>query len=75
MEAGLDSIRPGMRAVVMQVQEKAIIAEHLRQIGLAPGVVVYCRYRSPGGSIIILEFRDQAMALRARDLKKIRVAM
>jgi len=75
MEAGLDSIRTGVRAVVMQVKEKAVIAQHFRQIGIMPGTVVYCRYRSPSGRVVVLEYRDTAMALRTKDLTKIRIVM
>lgn len=74
MEAGLDSICTGMRAVVMQVQETAAVTEYFRQIGIAPGTVVYCRYRSPGGNVVALEFRDRAAAFRTKDLRKIRIA-
>ena len=74
MEAGLNSIRSGMRAVVMQVREREVLTQHFRQIGITPGTVVYCRYRSPGGSVVALEFRDTAVALRTRDLRRIRIA-
>ena len=74
MEAGLDSIRSGMRGVVMQVREKPVIVKRFRQIGLAPGTVVYCRYRSPGGSVVALEFRNRAMAFCTKDLRKISIA-
>ena len=74
MEAGLDSIRAGMRAVVMQVQAKPVLARRFYQIGLRPGTVVYCRYRSPGGKVVALEFRDTAIAIRTKDLHAIRIA-
>ena len=47
MEAGLDSIRTGMRAVVMQVRGKPRLVNRFYRIGIKPGVVIYCRYRSP----------------------------
>ena len=75
MEAGLSTIRAGMRAVVMQVQGEPGLTKRLWQIGIKPGTVVYCRYRSPGGRIVVLEFRDRKMALRTKDLRRVRAAL
>lgn len=74
MEAGLDSIRTGMRAVVMQVRGKPRLVNRFYRIGIKPGVVIYCRYRSPSGKVVALEFRDTALALRTKDLKTVRIA-
>lgn len=74
MEAGLDSIRRGMRGVVMQVRGKEALGRGFRQIGITPGTVVYCRYRSPGGSVVMLEFKDTAAAFCTKDLQGIRIA-
>lgn len=74
MDAGLSEIRSGMRAVIMQVCARSVAERQFRQIGLVPGTVVYCCYRSPGGSVVVLKFRDKTMALRTKNLRKIRIA-
>ena len=75
VEAGLHTIRAGMRAVVMQMQDSPGITKRLWQMGIKPGTVVYCCYRSPGGRVVVLEFRDRKMALSTKDLRKVRVAL
>ena len=74
MESGLDSIRAGTRAVVMQIQANPVLTRRFCQIGIKPGTVVYCRYRSPSGRVVALEFRDTAIALHTKDLRRIRIA-
>ena len=74
MEAGLDSIHTGMRVVVMQVRGKPKLVKRFYRMGIKPGTVIYCRYRSPGGKVVALEFRDTALALRTKDLKIVRIA-
>ena len=69
MQAELDAIRRGMRGVVMQVQKKEFC-----HIGLAPGTVVYCHYRSPGGSVVMLEFKNTKAAFCTKDLRGIQIA-
>lgn len=73
METNLSCICPGARAVVMQIGTDARLKSRLRDFGLVPGTVVRCRYRTPGGSVTALEFRGTVVALRTRDLQKIRV--
>lgn len=73
METCLNCIRPGMRAVVTQIDAEAGLKCRLRDFGLVPGTAVRCRYRTPGGSVTALEFRGAVVALRTRDLQKIRV--
>lgn len=74
MEAGLDSIHTGTRAVVMQVRGKPRLVNRFRRMGITPGTVIYCRYRSPSGKVVALEFRDTAIALRTRELGTVRIA-
>ena len=45
----------------------------LRAFGMVPGTQVRCRYRRPGGSVTALEFRGAVVALRTRDMARIRV--
>lgn len=73
METGLDHIRPGVQAVVTRVNTDPALTHRLRQFGLVPGTRVCCRYRCPWGSVTALEFRGSVLALRTRDLGKIRV--
>ncbi len=73
METGLDCIRPGMRAVVTQIYTDAAMQRRLKAFGLVPGTVVRCRYRCPWGDVVALELRGSVLALRTRDLRKIRV--
>lgn len=73
METNLSCIRPGTQAVVTQIGTDARLKCRLRDFGLVPGTMVRCRYRAPGGSVTALEFRGTVVALRTRDLQKIRV--
>lgn len=49
------------------------VKNRLRDFGLVPGTEVICRYRSPGGQVTALSFRSAVIAMRTRDLNKIRV--
>lgn len=73
METSLDCIRPGTRAVVVQVNTAPALRRRLRDFGLVPGTFVSCRYRCPWGDVAALELRGSVVALRTRDLRKIRV--
>lgn len=73
METGLDSIRPGKRGVVTQINTDPALKRRLREFGLVPGTTVCCRYRCPWGDVTALELRGTVLALRTRDLRKIRV--
>ena len=73
METSLNCVRPGARAVVMQIGVEPELARRLRDFGLVPGTRVCCCYRSPGGQVTALELRGTVVALRTRDLKHIRV--
>lgn len=74
METSLNCVRPGMRAVVMQIGVEPELAKRLKDFGLVPGTHVHCCYRSPGGQVTALELRGTVVALRTRDLKRIRVS-
>ena len=73
LETSLDCIQPGKRAVIKQMDMEQALQSRLQSFGLVPGTAVCCRYRSPGGQVSALAFRGTVVALRTRDLKKIRV--
>lgn len=73
MQTGLNTLAPGMEAVITQMHLEKAIQQRLQDFGLVPGTKVYCCYRSPGGRVTALEFRGVVLALRTRDLEKIRV--
>jgi len=73
METGLDCVRPGVAAVVTQVNVDPVLGQRLKAFGLVPGTRVCCRYRCPWGHVTALELRGSVLALRTKDLRKIRV--
>lgn len=73
METGLDQLRPGARGVVIRLDTDAALTRKLKAFGLVPGTAVSCRYRCPWGDVTALELRGSVLALRTRDLRKIRV--
>ena len=73
METSLREIRPGMRAVVTEIRTDDALRRRLRDFGLVPGPAVRCRYKSPWGDVAALEFRGAVLALREKDLGRIRV--
>jgi len=73
METGLDCVRPGVVAVVTQVNGDPVLKQRLKAFGLVPGTRVCCRYRCPWGHVTALELRGSVLALRTKDLRKIRV--
>lgn len=73
MEMSLDRLRPGDRAVVIEVCTDRALCCRLRDFGLVPGTAVSCRYRNPWGDVTAIELRGSVIALRTRDLQKIRV--
>lgn len=73
METGLDRVRPGGVAVVTQVNVDPVLKHRLKAFGLVPGTKVCCRYRCPWGHVTALELRGSVLALRTKDLRKIRV--
>lgn len=73
METGLDQLRPGAVAVVTEINTDPVLKRRLRNFGLIPGTTVRCCYRCPWGQLTALELRGSVLALRTRDLRKIRV--
>ena len=73
METGLDCLRLGQKGTVLEINTDQSLRGRLQAFGLIPGTLVCCRYRTPGGSVTALEFRGTVIALRTRDMQKIRV--
>ncbi len=73
METGLDCLRLGQLATVLEINTDKSLKYRLQAFGFVPGTQVCCRYRTPGGSVTALEFRGTVVALRTRDMQKIRV--
>ena len=73
MQRGLDQVRLGIRAVVTKIEAEPLLRQRLQDFGCVPGTAVCCRYRSPGGFVTAVEVRGTVLALRTRDLGKIRV--
>ena len=71
MEFWLDSLTPGMQAVVTRIACPEALARRLADFGLVEGTNVTCRYRSPGGSVFALELRGTVLAIRKSDLRQI----
>lgn len=72
---GLDQIKLGVPAVVAYIDLDENTGRRLRDFGLIPGTRVICRYRSPGGKVTALSFRGMVLAMRTRDLRRIRVCL
>ena len=69
----LDRMCFGRVCSVVSVDTSRELRERLRDFGLVPGTKVCKRYCSPGGDVTAIELRGSVLALRTRDLKKIRV--
>ena len=75
MEMNLDRLTPQMKGIVTQVGTAGKLKYRLRDFGLTEGTQVRVRYRSPDGGVTALELRGTVIALRTRELKKIRVRL
>ena len=73
MEITLDRLEPGIHCTIVEIRSPEPLRSRLRQFGLVPGTSVSVRYRSPDGGVTALELRGTVVALRTRELKKIRV--
>lgn len=75
MQMDLDRLEPEQRGMVTQMQTTPKLKRRLRDFGLVEGTEVRVRYRSPDGGVTALELRGTVIALRTRELKKIRVRL
>ena len=75
MLLNLDQLRTGVWAKVIGIDTECQLKQRLREFGLIPGTRVRRRYASPGGDVVAIELRGSVLALRTRDLRKIRVQL
>lgn len=73
VETELAKVKLNVPVKVLCIDESVELQRRLRDFGFVPGTEVVCRYRSPGGFVTALEFRDTVIAMRKCDLKKIQV--
>ncbi len=73
MVMGLDRLPPGSYAIIVKHKGSKAVMRCFQEWGLTPGCRVYCRYRSPGGKIIVLDLGDATIALQTRELRNIKV--
>jgi Fe2+ transport system protein FeoA len=73
MDISLDRLCLGQKGIVTHINTENAMKNRLRVFGMVPGTSVCCRYQTPGGSVTALEFRGTVVAMRTKDLKKIRV--
>lgn len=73
MEMSLDCLKPGKQGIVTAVCTDKKLKQQLRSFGLVPGTVIRCSYRNPWGDVTALHFRGSVLALRTKDLRRIRV--
>lgn len=69
----LDRACFGKWGSVVEIDTSGELKARLRDFGLVPGTKVCRRYCSPGGDVTAIELRGSVLALRTRDLEKIRV--
>ena len=65
MEKRLCRLPCGHSGVITRVKK----APRLQTLGLAPGVVVYCKYKSSG--VMVLDVEQRLVALRNSQLRKV----
>lgn len=71
----LDQVCTGTWACVTEIDTSARLRQRLRDFGLVPGTRVRRRYTSPGGDVVAIELRGSVLALRKKDLHRIRVCL
>ena len=71
----LDQVCTGMWACVTDIDTSPRLRQRLKDFGLVPGTRVRRRYASPGGDVVVIELRGSVLALRKRDLHRIRVCV
>lgn len=69
----LDQVCTGVWGYVLKIDTDDHLQQRLRDFGLVPGTRVRCRFASPAGDVIAIELRGSVLALRRRDLHRIRV--
>lgn len=75
IDATLNDIRPGQRAVVSALRATGSMRRRLLDIGLIQNTEVECLGRSPGGDPSAFLIRGAVIAIRAADCKDILVSV
>ncbi|MBO4937822.1 MAG: ferrous iron transport protein A [Oscillospiraceae bacterium] len=73
MIVSLDRVCLGCRCSVAAVDTDEVLKRRLQDFGVIPGTVLCPEYRSPGAHAAVIGVRGTMLALRTRDLKRIRV--
>lgn len=73
METDLSCLAPGESGIVTEIHTEDDLRARLYAFGFIPGTRVSCCYRSPEKRVTALNFRGTVVAMRTRDLAKIRV--
>ena len=68
----LDKLRPGERAVVMEIDENPL-KRRLQELGLSEGSEISCLFASPLGDPIAYRFASSVIAIRRSDAKSVRL--
>lgn len=71
----LDQVCMSVWGSVIEVGTGDQLQQRLRDFGLIPGTRVRRRYASPAGDVVAIELRGSVIALRKRDLHRIRVCV
>lgn len=69
----LSQIRTGERVEVLEIPEECPLRQPLRQLGITPGSILFCRFCSPGPVLVALECKGTVVALRLQELSRITV--
>ena len=69
----LSQLRPGDRVEVVDIPQSCPLHIPLRQLGIIPGSVLFCRYCSPGAELAAIECEGSVIALRLRELSRIAI--
>ena len=73
-DISLHSLKKGMSARVVALNNEGSIRRRLQDIGLTEGTVVLCLHRSPAGDPVAYLIRGAVIALREEDSSKILVS-
>ena len=69
----LNQLAPGRESIVIKIETDESLRQRLADFGMVPGTLVCTRFRSPGGGMTAISLRGSVIALRTKDLERIRV--
>ena len=75
VECSLSDLCPGERGMVQQMDINKVLNDRLKDFGFVTGTKVSCDYLGPGRKVMAVGCRGCVIALRTRDLQKIRVSI